>query len=600
MNIGDDSVFKMVADLQKGKSGKKSDDVVIGLLSKMSEAYMQAKADNKELVAKLEVLEKDKLEMAEEIEKLKASAKENAIAKTAKIEKLELLPPKKFENTKLVIKDDQEDDDPIMSEEVLKMEEIEKFEKSSSKKQDRNRSVRAKMIEEELSRPRGYKKRSSRSRSNSRTSPSRSRSRSRSKSRSYQRSYSRRSRSRSYDRDRERDRERRRQELEDRERERNKKGSRDRGDRPSRSNDINLDEWRPKTAENPVKIDPTLASIKEKMKHKQDIEMALKQKDDEEKYAKKQSAWTSMSMIDSKKPEMPKMEPTKLEVRPSVNIQWGSSKLKAKTPDPQIGNKKSIQSFVGKMPKKRSVERDSVSPNRSKFGAQVNVPPPEVVAPAVPAPTYLPIRRALPKNPTPKNVDIKDMLAAAKAHMMARGELMPEPNSKKLDMEIPLPPLPAAQDRDPDAMKDTRPVKPPTPPPVREKTELDLMLEKHNAPPGFSGGSGNVVEVTAPPPPAQPPKPAIDMTMYATYAAHWGPGFDPRAVAAAAAIPVPKPQIPPPSTPIDPEETLAAVAEAVPMIENAKEVIEKEEAMDAEELAMLGIDPSDFDGFGQK
>merc|ERR1711953_668985 len=121
------------------------------------------------------------------------------------------------------------------------------------------------------------------------------------------------------------------------------------------------------------------------------------------------------------------------------------------------------------------------------------------VAPAVPAPTYLPIRRALPKNPTPKNVDIKDMLAAAKAHMMARGELMPEPNSKKLDMEIPLPPLPAAQDRDPDALKDTRPPKPPTPPPApKEKTELELMLEKHassnNPPPGFSGGS-NVVEV---------------------------------------------------------------------------------------------------------
>jgi hypothetical protein len=28
-------------------------------------------------------------------------------------------------------------------------------------------------------------------------------------------------------------------------------------------------------------------------------------------------------------------------------------------------------------------------------------------------------------------------------------------------------------------------------------------------------------------PPAQP---AYDMTMYATYAAHWGPGFDPRAL----------------------------------------------------------------------
>lgn len=614
MNIGDDSVFKMVADLQKsgnGKGkGKKSDDVVMGLLGKMSEAYMQAKADNKELVAKLEALEKDKSEMAAEIEKLKSSA---AIKKsTEKVPEL-LLPAKakKFENTKLIIKDDQEDDDddPIMSEEVLKMEEIEKFEKSSQK-QDRNRSVRAKMIEEELSRPRGYKKQKSRSRSRS-DSRSNSRSRSRSKSRSH-----RRSRSKSYDdrdRQRERDRERRRQELEDRERERerNKKGSRD---RDRRSNDINLDEWRPKTAENPLKINPTLASFKEKMKHKQDIEMALKQKDDDAKYAKKQSAWTSMSMINDnnkKKEMMP--EPTKLEARPSVNIQWGSgSKLKGKTPEArEIGTKKSIQSFVGKMPKKKSMERDSVSPNRSssKFGAQVNVPPPEVctpsVAPAAPAPTYLPIRRALPKNPTPKNVDIKDMLAAAKAHMMARGELMPEPNPQKLDMEIPLPPLPAAQDRDPDAMKDTRPVQPPTPPPVAEKTELDFMLEMHNAPPGFSGGSGShVVEVTQPPPPPVTQS-KVDMTMYATYAAHWGPGFDPRAVAAAAAnaaIPVPKPQIPPPShrhePAINPEETLAAVAEAVPMIEKAKEVIEKDMDMDAEELAMLGIDPSDFDGFG--
>ena len=151
-------------------------------------------------------------------------------------------------------------------------------------------------------------------------------------------------------------------------------------------------------------------------------------------------------------------------------------------------------------------------------------------------------------------------------------------------------------------MKDTRPPKPPTPPPIKEKTELDIMLEKHNAPPGFSGVSGDhVVEVTAP-----PPKPAIDMTMYATYAAHWGPGFDPRAVAAAAAIPVSSASVPEPELP-NPEATLAAVAEAVPIIENAKEVIEEVEAaknpeteVDAEELAMLGIDPSDFDGFGKK
>ena len=259
MSTGDDSVFKMVAELQKsGKSGsKKSDDVVTGLLGKMSEAYMQTKAENKELLANIEALEKDKSEMATEIEKLKSEQQKSPIVKTAQIGNSVGL-PKKFENTKLVIKDDdQENDDPIMDEEALKMEEIEKFEKV--KKQDRNRSVRAKMIEEELSRPRGHKKRRSRSRSSSR-SPTRSRSRSRSKSRSYHNR--RRSRSRSYDRDRERDRERRRQELEDRERERNKNRY--------KSNDINLDEWRPKTAENPVKIDPTLASIKEKLKQKQD------------------------------------------------------------------------------------------------------------------------------------------------------------------------------------------------------------------------------------------------------------------------------------------------------------------------------------------
>jgi hypothetical protein len=175
-------------------------------------------------------------------------------------------------------------------------------------------------------------------------------------------------------------------------------------------------------------------------------------------------------------------------------------------------------------------------------------------------------------------------------------------------MEIPLPPLPAAQDRDPEAMRDTRPPKLPTPPPVRAKTELELMLEKHdsnNIPPGFSG-STNVVEVKA-----STLQPAYDMTMYAAYAAHWGPGFDPNAAAAACAI-IPQtsnqdhPEQPEQQQPHHhcPEATLAALAEAVPSIDSAAEAISKaEEAkadeVDAEELAMLGIDPSDFIGFGQ-
>ena len=61
------------------------------------------------------------------------------------------------------------------------------------------------------------------------------------------------------------------------------------------------------------------------------------------------------------------------------------------------------------------------------------------------------------------------------------------------EMEIPLPPLPAARDKDSKSHLDTRPPREPTPPPVKEKTELDVMLEKHsnegpaNLPPGFAG-----------------------------------------------------------------------------------------------------------------
>lgn len=136
------------------------------------------------------------------------------------------------------------------------------------------------------------------------------------------------------------------------------------------------------------------------------------------------------------------------------------------------------------------------------------------------------------------------------------------------------------------------------------------MLEKHatNPPPGFSG-SNNVHTVMAPmlPPPIiklppPPPKPAVDFSGFATYAAHWGPGFDPNAAATAAVIPIQPPGM---SEPLpDPEDTLNAVAEAVPCIDSNAEVIDKVEAdktddVDPEELAMLGIDPTDFSAFGK-
>ena len=110
--------------------------------------------------------------------------------------------------------------------------------------------------------------------------------------------------------------------------------------------------------------------------------------------------------------------------------------LKGKTPEPQAAVKKAMP-FVGKMPRKReNPNRDSNSPAaKSKFGplSSNNVPPPGVANPTPPppedkpqpppptstfssGPTYqqppVPASFSLsgkrgPKNPTPKNVDLK-------------------------------------------------------------------------------------------------------------------------------------------------------------------------------------------------
>ena len=54
----DESIIKMVAEMQKGasKSGKKPDNMLMELLSKMSEAYMAAKTENGEYQQKIDNL----------------------------------------------------------------------------------------------------------------------------------------------------------------------------------------------------------------------------------------------------------------------------------------------------------------------------------------------------------------------------------------------------------------------------------------------------------------------------------------------------------------------------------------------------------------
>ena len=137
--------------------------------------------------------------------------------------------------------------------------------------------------------------------------------------------------------------------------------------------------------------------------------------------------------------------------------------------------------------------RDSpATASKSKFGASAKgVPPPSVITDISPtlsrASTFtnnsmpriaVPMHKAPPKNPTPKSMNIQDMLAAAKAHMMARGENVPAKSRVRLEADIPLPPLPAAQDRDPEALKDTRP--PPPPMPSDSKVRFYMVISIYN------------------------------------------------------------------------------------------------------------------------
>ncbi len=696
----DESVLRMMADLKGGKSKKSSgggsDEMLINLLSKMSEAYTKSKKENKELDQRIKALESENKTCKSQIAELKTQL-ENKDVTIRSLEAVKPPEPEAFAPTKKIKlevaseKSNKKKFTPIPAE-VFQSATTDDSSTGGGRppsptnkrdKEDQHRSVRAKMIEQEMESSRGRRRRghsSSRSRSRS---ASHSRSRSRSGSPSSRRPMT----------QREREREQRRRELEDRERERDRRhhdrdryrgggggdyhrydrdrdrrersydrdreydrgGRRDRErdrDRDRQSRDrINLDEWRPRNVEDPVKVDPTLASIKEKLVQRQEAEAEKKREREEET---RRQQWSSvLNPVDAsgdKDKGRGDGRGGQNDSRPQVAIQWGQRGLKGKTPEPQNSVKKPMP-FVGKMPGKKgkTPDRDS-SPFSSKgpggAGASSRFGPPAGSNTAIPPPTlmtnvptpqpsaagYQPMggadatasggqatyssaavlsapgcpplpKRPPPKNPNPKNMDINDMIAAAKAHMMARGEDLPAAAPPEVaeksdggDMEIPLPPLPAAQDRDPEAMRDTRPPKAPTPPPVKEKTELDVMLERHSAEPGTEGYPAASHQQSAVAPAG------IDYAMYAAYAAHWGPGFDRNAAAAAAAIPV---SAPAPEEPHCPEATLAAVKEAVPNIDTAPEAITmaeeaKGEEMEPDELAMLGIDPDDFAGFGKK
>ena len=118
----DENVLKMVASI-KGKSGKKSDEMLVDLLSKMSEAYSESKNENKELnkvilelKEKMDIMEAENKNLKEELEKMKKE--EN-----------------KFKNVKYVMKTIEP---PLPKPEVPKIEPV----PLPPPKEDQHRSIR--------------------------------------------------------------------------------------------------------------------------------------------------------------------------------------------------------------------------------------------------------------------------------------------------------------------------------------------------------------------------------------------------------------------------------------------------------------------------
>ena len=90
----DENVLKMVASI-KSKSGKKSDEMLVDLLSKMSEAYSDSKSENKDLKEKVVKLELQNQNLRDELAKMKAE--NNSKFKNVKYVMKEIEPPKPVE-----------------------------------------------------------------------------------------------------------------------------------------------------------------------------------------------------------------------------------------------------------------------------------------------------------------------------------------------------------------------------------------------------------------------------------------------------------------------------------------------------------------------
>eukprot|EP00095_Tigriopus_kingsejongensis_P010405 maker-scaffold203_size261420-snap-gene-0.11 protein:Tk10405 transcript:maker-scaffold203_size261420-snap-gene-0.11-mRNA-1 annotation:"---NA---" len=556
---------------ESSKGSTRTDETMVELLAKMSDAFMKCKQDCKELKARVGVLEAENLVLKKQAKEFKVREEqqnheeEASKQKTIVLQKAHLLLlddhpiPKKDINSKQILAnlEDQrqkekgsrlESDDPrspkIIQEDPKASPKTDRVDRRSSPKRDREarRSSPRRDREDRRSSPK-------RDRENRRGSPKRDREDRYTSSRRDYRS--------------------KRDVTPPPRRTRRESPPPPAQTKPDRNDKIDLDEWTSRPEE---KSDPGFDSIRAKVKEKVDRISA----------EEKKSQWATIYEPSNGKARDSEPEPERAKTpeelklpegpRAHVALQWGTHSKKATSPVP--GGKKANVPVIGKMPGRG--KRSSITPQRvsaepeperrkSKFGPKVdNVPPPTTVVTHPPNVGITPemYMQAItatmpseapppenprnpsgpPKNPVPQTVDIGSILAAARQHIQSkRIEIVRHPPVPKeapemygVPCDIPLPPLPAALDKDAMASLDTRPPRPITPPPPVQKTELDFMMEKHAS------------------------KEA--------------------AIAKKEAVAEKKPEMPPQK-------------KANPFETNTSD-------MDPDELAMLGIDPNDLAGFG--
>jgi hypothetical protein len=233
----------------------------------------------------------------------------------------------------------------------------------------------------------------------------------------------------------------------------------DRGER------ICLEEWTPQKSI--LNQDPTIASLKKKLKQKEEEEeeeirkrkLAAEAEDEEERKRQELEERNSLKNIPAPPP------PVDQPPRNPVAIQWGHSIKNRKTPEKSLTAKK-MTAFVGKMPGKgikKTTSEPEVVPTKSLVPSP---PPPAIPKPATPPPppeisqniSKKPSNSKfdlsentsnskfdLSKNSSNSKFDLKQIMEAAQAHIRNRNSQSQERSVEDKEIEIPLPPLPAAQ-----------------------------------------------------------------------------------------------------------------------------------------------------------